>query len=275
MFKILNLGSSSRGNTTLITDGNTCILIDAGVNYQKLTQALRQYDFSLKDISAILITHEHGDHVYAVKSLANYHSIPVYLHSGLNLKNITEEQITNSVSKLKKVYNRHINYFIENKPFKIGKLQVYPFLTPHDTITGASVGYYITNSLNEKLCYITDTGSVDHIELTSIDVLLIESNYDDDILDHQMACNNIHEARYERLKSNIGHLSLKQTCDFISRHNSKLKKVMILHYSQLNTDFRRLEAAIKKVASCDVYFASAGDSTSFEYHGKNRKKKLG
>ena len=275
MFKIINFGSSSRGNCTLIDDGSTCILIDAGVEYQKVAYNLKQLGYTFNDIQAILITHEHGDHVNEIRNLANRNNINVYLYNELNLKKIEKDRLTCPIKKMQRVYKRLIKHFKPLKSFHIGTLKILPFIVPHDTITGASIGFYITNPLNENLCYITDTGKVEHITLKNIDVLLIESNYDDCIVDYRVSNDMLHPDVAKRLQSKNGHLSLQQTCNFIERHNHKLKQIVILHYSLLNTNFDSLEYEIRKVSNIDnVVFADSEKITIIEFEDKIKPIKL-
>lgn len=82
MVKVCSLFSGSSGNCIFISSGNTSILVDAGVSGKRIEEALDQIGESIKSISAILITHEHNDHISGAGILSRRHKIPIYANSG-------------------------------------------------------------------------------------------------------------------------------------------------------------------------------------------------
>ena len=80
--RFASLGSGSRGNGTIVASQTTVLLVDCGFSYRDTLHRLRRLELEPKDLSGILVTHEHGDHVSGVETLANKHSIPVYASRG-------------------------------------------------------------------------------------------------------------------------------------------------------------------------------------------------
>ena len=82
MLELCTLASGSSGNSLLVTDGRTHVLVDAGISCRRITQALASLDLTLEDIDAILITHEHVDHVRALGTLQKKCAVPLYASRG-------------------------------------------------------------------------------------------------------------------------------------------------------------------------------------------------
>lgn len=81
MLKFCSLYSGSTGNSSLIKNDNTCILVDAGVSGIKIEEALKSINVNIEDINAILVTHEHTDHIKSIGTLSKKYHIPVFANS--------------------------------------------------------------------------------------------------------------------------------------------------------------------------------------------------
>ncbi len=205
MINIHPLYSSSSGNMFHIDNGRTNILIDAGVTYKAMTQGLTSIEKDINDISAVLITHEHIDHIKGIPLLCRKTNIPVYacgktadyINGLLKEKNIPENVIK-------------IEY---NKPFKINGFEILPFETPHDAIMPC--GYRIKSG-DTTLSYATDLGHMSNEvfeNLKSSNFVVLEANYDTAMLEF----GKYPYTTKRRIKGPTGHLSNDSSAITISR----------------------------------------------------------
>lgn len=169
MRKFCSLFSGSSGNCAFISDGNTNLLIDAGVSASRICASLAEIGCSPRDIHGILLTHEHRDHISGVGVLSRNFGIPIYANSGT---------IERTLPVTGWIFDDFIHIFKTNEKFEIGDIEIFPFSTSHDT--SDPVGY--TFRFNGKYYSIaTDTGYVtDGIlkHLCRSESVLIESNHD-------------------------------------------------------------------------------------------------
>lgn len=196
MVSILPLYSSSSGNVFYIETNKTNILIDAGVTYKAINDGLKQKGKSIDDISAIIITHEHIDHIKALPLFCRKHeNIPIYAcgKTADYIKDMLDER--NIPSNVRKVYY--------GQPFKIKDIDVLPFETSHDALMPC--GFRI-NVDGKTIAYATDLGYVSsevYDNLLNSDYTILESNYDNTLLDFGKYPYNLKR----RIKSATGHLS--------------------------------------------------------------------
>ncbi|HRX57942.1 MAG TPA: MBL fold metallo-hydrolase [Eubacteriales bacterium] len=167
------LCSGSSGNASYLEAGGVRLLIDAGVSAKKMEALLSMIDVSARSIDAILVTHEHSDHVTGVGVLSRRYDLPVYAD--------TEcwEHMPASVGAIA-VKNRRV--FVPDHDFCLGPLCIYPFSTPHDS--AHPVGYTFRHE-GKKLSIMTDVGHVSGAMLDAVadsNLLLLEANHDVDML---------------------------------------------------------------------------------------------
>ena len=225
MLNLYPLYSSSSGNMFNINSDKTSILLDVGVSYKAINQGLTQINKNISNISAVLITHEHIDHIKGLPLLCRKNNIPIYacgktasfLDDMLKEKNIPAD-----ITKL--------NY---GQAFKINDLEITPFETSHDAIYPC--GYHIKTK-NQKLTYATDLGYVsDEVfeYLRDSDFCILEANYDKNMLDFGKYPYPIKH----RIKSNLGHLSNDDTAKTLTKLASIGKTNFLLaHLSQNNNN---------------------------------------
>lgn len=165
------LGSGSKGNSTFIHAGRTRVLIDAGFSRVEIQRRLARIGESVDDLDAILLTHEHGDHLRGVPVLARRHGVPVachedtWVHGGLADQRLPEWIPVEP-----------------GRPLDVGDLHVEPFGVPHDAVT--TLGYRVTGE-GLAIGYCTDLGHVTPVvrdRLARCNVLILESNHDVDLL---------------------------------------------------------------------------------------------
>ena len=220
MFQCCSLYSGSSGNCFLVSTEKTNILIDAGVSCKKIIEALASLNKNINDINAVLITHEHIDHTKGIPVLSSKYNIPVFT-----------TKKTWKMIKNEKINNLNINYFEIDSEFSLNDLKILPFSTPHDAVDPC--GFRITKN-GKVMCIATDLGYVTpaiYNHFTACSVLMLESNYDPDILKISSYPHNLKE----RIKGNSGHLSNISASETISRlAKTNLEKVLLIHLSQEN-----------------------------------------
>ena len=173
MARFCTLCSSSSGNSTYIGSGNNGILIDAGTNAKQLTIALEDISVDPCSIRAIFITHEHTDHIGALRVFASRYGIPVYGTKG------TIAELEKS-GHLKGSFNAEI---IGSKGVEAAGMEVKAFRTSHDS--AESCGYTVILPDETKISVCTDTGIITQDTLDAVtgsDVILLESNHDKKML---------------------------------------------------------------------------------------------
>ena len=217
MLKISPLFSGSKGNCTLIQSDNANILLDAGFTYSSIVQALESRGLTPKDIDAIVITHEHNDHVKALPMWTKYTPTPVY------------------APRLIADYIQQRVYFSEVRAitcdFKIGDVIVEMYECSHDAC--CCYGYRFCCGRRYFAC-VTDTGiATDALVdfLTPCSAIMLESNHDVDML----VKGEYSYPLKKRILSNFGHLSNAQASEILSKLiGSSVKNVILAHLSEKN-----------------------------------------
>lgn len=225
MLEFLCLGSGSSGNCYLLKTENSGILIDAGIGIRLLKKTLKEYGFSLDHIDAVLITHDHADHIKAVGHLANDFNKPVYatelVHLGINRNYCTTSKLTPA----------HQRMVCKGQETQIGDFTVKPYEVSHDSTD--CVGYRIEAS-GVTFCIITDCGVVTHQvadAISAANYLVIEANYEESMLQ-----SGPYPAYLKgRIQSEKGHLSNHQCADALVQYATPdLKHVWLCHLSEEN-----------------------------------------
>ena len=222
MLKFCSLYSGSSGNSLFVETPNSKILIDAGVSTKKIETALNDLEVDIHDIDAVLITHEHSDHVKGLGTLAKKFDIPIYANQETwdAMPEITE-----------KVQLENQNFFKPDEKFDIGDLKILPFSIPHDAANPCGFNLFYKN---QKISIATDLGHIDNNIFSNIKdskFMLLEANYEPEILK---------VSRYpymlkQRIAGPHGHLSNIEAGQTISHlFGKELKEVMLGHLSKEN-----------------------------------------
>ena len=223
MLKCCSLYSGSSGNSFFVQSENTKILIDAGVSCKKIETALNlEFNLSLKDIDAVLVTHEHIDHTKSLSLISSKYNLPVFASRG------TWSSIN---KKENKITEDNKNIFTLNKAFEVGDLRIFPFSTPHDANEPCGFNIYQGES---KISIATDLGHIDDITLNNLknsSFLMLESNYEPNLL----KLSSYPYSLKQRISSSNGHLSNGEAGETISKLiNYGLKDVLLIHLSKEN-----------------------------------------
>ncbi len=219
--KVSILGSGSAGNSIFIEIDNFKLLIDAGFSGKRISQKLADIGESMEDIEAILITHEHTDHVKGAGVLSRKHGIPIF---------ISRESYEVCSSKLGKIASDKL-IFLDEPDFLLGEtVEVKHFDVMHDA--EKTVGYTLKNSRGHKIAVSTDIGYVTNIvreNFKGANIVVLECNYDYQML---MECSYPWDLK-ARVKGRNGHLSNNDAAKFIrDLYHPELKKVFLVHVSQ-------------------------------------------
>lgn len=220
----MSIGSGSSGNCIFVAGDRNNILIDTGLAKKRVKEGLEKVGCTLDDISAILITHEHSDHVKGLGVILREKSIPVYATRGT----------INAIKRKKNLGRMDFDLFNEIKAdteFKIDGMKILPIRTDHDA--NEPVCYRISEG-GKSLAIVTDIGTYNSYtcnNLKNLDAILIEANHDIRML--EVGPYSLELKR--RILSNIGHMSNETSgrllCEII---NSRLKKVFLGHISSEN-----------------------------------------
>lgn len=216
--RVCNLCSGSKGNCTYIETDDTRILIDCGKPFSYISERLKEIEVAPETIQAILITHEHSDHIKGVESFARCFNIPVYVHTFA--LEVMQGQI-------------HINksqFVAFDSTFDIGDLSITAFPLPHDS--KYCVGYRVSQE-NATVSICSDLGqfSEETFEIIKSSALVyLESNYDPEML---MSYPNYPPFLKRRISGRNGHLSNLNCAHAIERlYKSGTRLVVLSHISE-------------------------------------------
>ena len=226
--RIVNLASGSKANSTFLGYDNTKILIDVGLTETKLENELNQIGENLKNINAVLITHEHIDHIRSLSMIAKKHNIQIYVH-----KRLAESAAFAKYA----VPNEKLHTFDENS-FCIGSLEIMPFEISHDAIAPVGFVVHVCES-SAKVGFATDLGIVTEKvkeALFGTKMVFLEANHDENML----AGGRYPKIVKERIAGPYGHLSNKQSlalADFLFDGGTKC--FVLSHLSENNNTIEK------------------------------------
>ncbi len=219
--KICILASGSKGNSIYLESAGFNILIDVGLSRRELTKRLSQIHVSLSDINAIIITHEHSDHVRSLGNITRSYHIPIYMSEG------TYNNLSSGTLRAAKV-----QFIQSNEVFGLDSgIQVEPVSIPHDAADPMSL---IFQAESKKIGIATDLGYVTRrvgTRLIGANAIILESNHDEDML---MRSNYPWRLK-QRILSRDGHLSNKVFNNALSKLiHCDLERVFLAHLSEQN-----------------------------------------
>ena len=225
MMKFISFGSGSSGNCYYIASETTAILIDAGISIRKIKKYFKDYGIKPSMIKAILITHDHADHIKAAGCISSEYFVPVYatelIHKGMQ----------KNYNAFKKVDVSFAKYIDADVDFEIGDLNIKAFSLPHDSTE--NVGYTIENA-GTVISVMTDLGAPVEAMKSAVrqsGYVVIEANYDDVMLQN----GNYPAHLKARITSGTGHLSNRQTASFLAENfHEGLSKIWLCHLSEEN-----------------------------------------
>ena len=251
LIRFASLGSGSEGNALIVEAGNTRVMLDCGFSTTETVRRLARLGLEPSALDAVLVTHEHDDHIGGVARFSRKFGIPVYLSHGTATAVNERSAIADTV-----IIDSHT-------PFAIGNIEVQPYPVPHDAREPTQ---FVFSDGAARLGMLTDAGSsTAHIEsmLSGLDALVIECNHDLDML--------MGSAYPERLKQRIsgryGHLDNSQAAQIVANIDRRsLQHVIAAHLSSKNNHPELARAALAGVLDCaPEWVAVATQAEGFDW----------
>jgi len=239
LLRFASLASGSRGNCLVAGSRDALVMIDCGLALRDTERRLARLGLQPADVSAILVTHEHGDHACGVFDFAAAHAIAVYLTHGTLAAMQAEGKVLDGV-KLTIVRGR--------EAFAVRSIEVRPFTVPHDAREPVQ---YVVSDGASRLGVLTDIGaSTAHVEetLSRCEALVLECNYDRDML-----WNGAYPTWLkERIGGPFGHLDNRDSERLLGAlDRSRLRHVIGAHLSQQNNRPELARAALARAMGCE------------------------
>ena len=225
--RFISLASGSRGNVSLVEFGSTLLMIDCGLPCKILEERLHAVDRAPRDVTAILITHEHADHAQGVATFVKRHNTPVWMTPGTS----------SAMPSITRV--RHLSC---HRPLTVGDIDVRPYPVPHDAREPCQFTF---GAGGRRLGMLTDAGHITpHMveRLSECDALALECNHD---------LESLHSGPYPeslkaRVSSRFGHLNNHQTTELLNRLDAtRVQWVLGLHLSERNNSPEHVRATLK------------------------------
>jgi len=230
------LGSGSEGNALVVQAGQTVVLMDCGFSASETSARLARLGLEAGQISGIVVTHEHSDHIGGVARLARQHSIPVWMTHGTLRAHL---RLTADMPDVTEIDPHAV--------FGIGELQVQPYIVPHDA---AEPVQYVFEDGARKLGVLTDAGcATPHVEaaLGGCHALVLECNHDEDML----ANGPYPSFLKQRVSGRLGHLSNAAAAGLLARlDHARLQHIAAAHLSRKNNRPELAVSALSGVLGC-------------------------
>ncbi len=241
--RFASLGSGSRGNATLMSHGKTTLLVDCGFSARETEKRLQQYQLSTTDLTAIVVTHEHADHINGVRVLARKYQLPVYATAG------TAGCLPADVMDL-------VHEFSCHEPFEINDIAVEPFPVPHDA---REPSQFVFNDGQHRVGLLTDVGSTTPVieqALSHCHALLLEANHDMTMLNEGEYPDHL---KY-RVAGKLGHLNNVQSASLLKRIDiSQLQHLVAMHLSEKNNHPSIVRSVFSETLGCDQEWIGIAD----------------
>jgi phosphoribosyl 1,2-cyclic phosphodiesterase len=232
--KFTVLGSGSTGNAVLISSEKTNVLVDAGLSAREILRRLCEVGVSPDKLDAILITHEHGDHIGGLRVLLQSVHCPVYV------SRITEDAYYDTraggqngdseSSKRRAAVKGRTEEIESSREFCIGDIDFFPFSVPHDAVDNFG---FVAKKDGVRIATLMDFGHISELvkeSLRDCDAIVVESNHSRDML---RACSVYTWELKQRIMSRTGHLSNEDLSDWLANDfDGRARHIVLAHLSQ-------------------------------------------
>jgi len=242
------LGSGSEGNALVVEVGQTRVLLDCGFSLKETVARLSKLALTPGDLSGIVVTHEHADHISGVTRLANKFTLPVWLSHGSHayLSNLDQ------VPAKAQIIDSHA-------AFAIGEMEIVPFPVPHDAREPIQ---FVFGDGAHRIGVLTDTGMITpHITqmLSGCDALMLECNHDRDLL----ANGPYPPSLKQRVGGRFGHLDNHAAADLLRAiDTTRLTHVIAAHLSRKNNLPELARNALAAALNCTEEWIGIADQES-------------
>jgi len=244
--RFASLGSGSRGNATLVSHQKTTLLVDCGFSARETEKRLQRLNINADALTAIVITHEHSDHINGVRVLARKYNLPVYATVG------TASCLAADVMNL-------VSEFSSHEPFTINDIEINPFPVPHDA---REPSQFVFNNGQHSLGLLTDVGmstAVIEQALSGCDALLLEANHDMGVLDNSIYPEHL---KY-RVAGRLGHLNNVQSAKLLEKiDTSQLQHIIAMHLSEKNNSPNIVAPLFSQALNCDESWIGIADQSA-------------
>ncbi|MDG2252866.1 MAG: MBL fold metallo-hydrolase [Methylophilaceae bacterium] len=235
--RFCSLGSGSSGNSFIVQDDETTLLIDCGFGLNETVSRLERYGISPDQLNAILLTHEHEDHIKGAFSFANKYKVPIYLSHGTF--KMCKKKINNN-------YDIHFNIINGTQSFMINGIEVTPIPVPHDA---REPFQFMFVSKFKSIAIITDLGFItNHLinTLKEIKGLVLEFNHDKKML----IDSDYPQSLKDRVSGMYGHLENMESIKLLKAINyNGIKWIAAAHLSKKNNDENLVRGLISDATS--------------------------
>jgi phosphoribosyl 1,2-cyclic phosphodiesterase len=250
--RFASLGSGSRGNALIVEAGQTRVMLDCGFAMRETMLRLARLELKPDQLSAIVVTHEHADHIRGVAPFARKFNIPVWLTHG-------------TYSHAGGLFrdSQPLHLFDSHDRFAIGDLEIEPFPVPHDAREPAQ---FVFGDGARRLGVLTDAGcSTPHIETTlnRCHALVLECNHDVEMLRNGPYPPGLKQ----RVAGRFGHLDNAAAAEFLSKlDTSMLQHIVAAHLSEKNNLPDLARGALSRVLNCETEWVGiAGQERGFAW----------
>ena len=241
------LGSGSQGNGLVVEARGSRVLLDCGFTIAETVARLARLGLEPGQLDALVVTHEHDDHLGGVARFARRHGIAVWSTRG-TLRGLDD-----------RFDGVQLNWIEGYQPFAVGALCLEPFPVPHDA---AEPAQFVFSDGARRLGVLTDAGcSTPHIEqmLSGCDALLLECNHDLDLLRN----SGYPASLKQRISGRFGHLDNATAARLLAAvAGPQLKHVVAVHLSQQNNSPELARAALAKVLGCTEDWIAVADQAA-------------
>ncbi|MBW2593883.1 MAG: MBL fold metallo-hydrolase [Deltaproteobacteria bacterium] len=243
------LASGSKGNAVYISDGDTAVLVDAGLSGIEIQRRMKSRGLSPEGLAAIIVSHEHTDHIHGVGVLSRRYQLPVYINKK-----------TRKASELKLGTVFEYRSFECGCTFSINQLTIHPFSISHDAADPAGFTF-MQNGF--KTAIATDLGIATAMvreHLKGCRLLVLEANHDSAML----LAGPYPWHLKQRIKGRTGHLSNSASRDLLAEiRHSGLQHVILAHLSDKNnTSTKAIDQVAPVLATCGAELVVATQETA-------------
>lgn len=243
---ITSLNSGSNGNCYYVGNQTEAVLIDVGISCRETEKRMKKLGLSMGIVKAIFVSHEHGDHIKGVSTLANKYNLPVY--------------ITENTAKRGPILIKHLSKtFLAGQSVQIGALEVIPFAKKHDAADPHS---FIVHYNGINVGVITDIGiACDQVihYFKQCHAAFLESNYDELMLEN----GKYPEPLKNRIRGGLGHISNKQALELFMTHRPSFMSHLLLSHLSKENNSPELAASVfmPHAQGTDIIVASRFQAT--------------
>ncbi len=248
--RFASLGSGSRGNATLVSHKKTTLLVDCGFSARETEKRLQRVGMQAEELTAIVLTHEHSDHINGVRVLARKYNVPVYATVG------TASCLSADLIDLITEFSSHENFAVDD-------IEINPFPVPHDA---REPSQFVFHCGKHRLGLLTDVGTSTPIieqALADCDGLMIEANHDMEMLDNGAYPEHLKH----RVSGRLGHLNNVQSAKLLEKvATSNLQHIVAMHLSEKNNSPNIVTPLFAQALNCDhSWIGIAQQDTGFDW----------